>query len=132
MKKVFFLFLLTSALLSSCRNSPESTKPSYQAVQESSCTLASAQTVQESNGTLVSVSSSSDDGVVKQGTKRKVIKTMLAISSYRYATASVAYVLLDDGEVLVFSPGVIPPYTKEEAKILMLADLGQDVYVETR
>ncbi|MBP3687611.1 MAG: hypothetical protein J6J35_04510 [Alphaproteobacteria bacterium] len=94
--------------------------------------MASAQTVQESNGTLVSVSSSSDDGVVKQGTKRKVIKTMLAISSYRYATASVAYVLLDDGEVLVFSPGVIPPYTKEEAKILMLADLGQDVYVETR
>ena len=71
--------------------------------------------------------------------KHKVIKTLHTQGAMTVpygeapASVSVAYALLENGEVLVFCDSdVFPPYTKEQAKILMMADLGQDVYVVTK
>lgn len=71
--------------------------------------------------------------------KHKVIKTLhtQGVTKRLYgdalASISVIYVLLENGEVLVFCDSDAKlPFSKEEAKILMLADLGQDVYVVTK
>lgn len=55
-----------------------------------------------------------------------VVATLMAIGESRYdaSSASVAYVLLSNGDVLVFKGKPIrAPFTKEQAKILMLAKM---------
>lgn len=55
-----------------------------------------------------------------------VVATLMAISESRYdeASASVAYVLLSNGNVLVFKgENICSPFTKEQVKILMLAKM---------
>lgn len=55
-----------------------------------------------------------------------IVATLMAISTSRYdgSSASVAYVLLSNGDVLVFKrEDIRTPFTKEQAKILMLAKM---------
>jgi len=57
---------------------------------------------------------------------RKVMATLIAIGTHYNASASVAYVLLDDGEVLVFNDcGATAPFSKAQAKILLQAQLDE-------
>lgn len=53
-----------------------------------------------------------------------VVATLMARGSFSYSNPSVAYVLLSNGNVLVFKEKhVQSPFTKEQAKILMLAKM---------
>ncbi|MBO5038970.1 MAG: hypothetical protein J6C85_05920 [Alphaproteobacteria bacterium] len=90
--------------------------------------------VSKNKGVLVSLCSPNQNVP-----KHKVIKTLHTQGAIKapykenLVPVSVAYVLLENGEVLIFCDfDVMLPYTKEEAKILMMADLGQDVYVVTK
>lgn len=77
--------------------------------------------------------------LTKKGKRHKVINTLIAHGNASDNLISMAYVLLDDGSVSVFSiieehpdswnAQFCPwPYSREEAKILMLAE-KQDTYV---
>lgn len=120
------IFFIAAILLSAC-TCPTSrpVEPSYRVADEGSSPKSDVPT--------------SSNVYVEETSKRKVVKILHTLAfacgggGYAGGPISVAYVLLEDGEVLVFNKTrARAPYTKEEAKILMLAELGEDVYVEAK
>ena len=67
---------------------------------------------------------------LKAAHKSRVVKTLVTTGCCGYYTASVAYLLLENGQVIVYAPERIkPPFTKQEAKTIMRAQMGDTVYV---
>lgn len=63
--------------------------------------------------------------------KSRVVKTLVTTGYGGNSTASVAYLLLENGQVVVYAPeGFRPPFTKQEAKTIMRAQMGYSVSVE--
>ncbi len=89
---------------------------------------------------LILAKKSPNSTYITKGKRHKVINTLIVQHGNQHgALTSMAYLLLDDGSVTVFTtikehpdgwhPKYCPwPYSREEAKILMLAE-KQDTYV---
>ncbi len=74
-----------------------------------------------------------DEAAYREG---KVVTTLIANGVYMvsrdFATISIAYLLMENGDVVVICEDpekVVLPYTKDEAKVIMMSNLGQNIEI---
>lgn len=74
-----------------------------------------------------------DEAAYREG---KVVTTLIADGAYKVSrdvtTISVAYLLMENGDVVVICEDpekIVLPYTKDEAKVIMMSNLGQNIEI---
>ena len=74
-----------------------------------------------------------DEAAYREG---KVVTTLIANGVYMvsrdFTTISIAYLLMENGDVVVICEDpekVVLPYTKDEAKVIMMSNLGQNIEI---
>ncbi len=109
MKKIFFVVaLVTTILFSSCSDSSAN--------------------VSASNETPANVSNDITENIPTTYKDVKVINVLLTTGNTVKGAATVAYLLLENNDVVVFkNKWVEPPLTKEQARNIMIFQLGGTV-----
>ena len=64
------------------------------------------------------------------GQKLRVVNVLITTGKLGYGSSSVAYLLLENDDVIIYRSGAHQPFTKDEARIIMKAQMGDTVYVE--
>lgn len=64
------------------------------------------------------------------GQKLRVVNVLVATGKLGYGSSSVAYLLLENDDVIIYRSGAHLPLTKEEARIIMKAQMGDTVFVQ--
>lgn len=60
----------------------------------------------------------------------KVVNVLLTIGNSRFASSSVAYLLLDNNDVIIYArPNTATPFTKDEARDIMRFQHGDTVVI---